>query len=99
MSSTHPAAALNVSRLEDTCTAWLWCADAHGCTVSGGSQIQIHQCIVWNLDMLPLARPDPISPPSTAGQDMYNHTIGFMSGESMALSQNEFVSATDQMSS
>jgi hypothetical protein len=45
----------------------------------------VHDCIVWHLDMLPLARPDPDSPLSIAGQDMYNHTVGFMSGESAAL--------------
>lgn len=70
-----------MNRLKDRCTAWLWCTDARGCTVSGGSQFKAYDCILWHLDMLPLARPDPDSLPSASGQDMYNHTVGFMSGE------------------
>jgi hypothetical protein len=80
MHSKQQILCVDANSLQENCTAWLWCTDARGCTVSGGRQLQSQGCALWRLDMLPLARPDSDVPPDAAGRDMYNHTVGFLSG-------------------
>lgn len=51
--------------------------------MDGGARLSQRSCLLWRLDMLPQAPPDPDMPPESEALDMYNHTVGFQSGAAL----------------
>jgi hypothetical protein len=53
--------------------------------VQGGARLSKESCLLWRMDMLPQPQPDAETPAELVALDMYNHTVGFQSGESTSL--------------